>query len=127
MHAPPAASIALGLSTYVLCVASAGLLALVLYSIAPMYKGRRDWGPAFSLAVDAATPVLLAGILLLYPPLILAALLAASYGLYLMYLGVQGALGVHEGDAAECSAICAMAFVFLSGTLGAVVSAAGLI
>lgn len=126
-HASVRAGVPLGLSTFLLCVLSVFLLALALHLVVSMYARRRQSKAALALAVDAASPVLLSGVLLVYPPLILATLVAASYGLYLLFLGLQALLGVREGDAAECTAVCAVVFACFSGALGALAGALNLI
>jgi hypothetical protein len=61
--------------------------ALVIDLLAPTFGGRRHMLSALKLAVFSATPALLAGILALIPSLGMLQLIAAIYGIYVLYLG----------------------------------------
>lgn len=62
--------------------------ALIINALAPTFSGQKNQLAALKVAVFAATPALLAGILSLLPMLGVLQLVAALYGLYLLYLGL---------------------------------------
>lgn len=60
----------------------------VVNMLAPRFSSKQDQIQATKLVAYAATPGLLAGILYIYPPISILALLAGIYGLYILYLGI---------------------------------------
>ncbi len=62
--------------------------ALIIDALAPTFSGQRSVVAALKVAVFAATPALLAGILSLLPALGMLQIVAAFYGLYLLYRGL---------------------------------------
>ena len=64
------------------------LAAIVIEKLAPTFGSRGSTAQALKLVVYASTPVWLAGILNLIPPLAVLTLLAALYALYLFYVGL---------------------------------------
>lgn len=108
------------------------LMALALCVVAPLYQGQRDIADAIKVVTFAATPVCLAGIILVlplsrFPLLVIVILIAIMHGLFLLYLGVHHVIKVPRGDAAECTAIVVAAGMALSTVAGYFASAAGLI
>lgn len=108
----------------ILCVAS---LAVALYAITPVYDVRRNWTRAWAVAAYGATPVWLAGVLLVQPVLILAVLVATLHACNLWFLGVQAVLGVRPGAAAECVAIALLIGTVLTMFAGGLLGAAGML
>jgi uncharacterized membrane protein len=64
------------------------LAAIVIEKLAPSFASRGSTAQALKLVVYASTPVWLAGVLDLVPPLAVLILIAALYGLYLFYVGL---------------------------------------
>ena len=85
-------SIAAGVATavlgYVLSFVSVFVIAWLVDALAPTFGGQRDRLRALKVTAYSYTPAWIAGILQLVPALGVLALLAASYGLYLLYLGL---------------------------------------
>jgi len=106
-------------------VASAGfvlwvvLCAAAMVALARLFGGARDWARALQVAAYSATPVALAGLLLIQPNLLSVLIIAFFYSLYLQYLGAQHLLNVKERDAAEFVALNTMAVMLLSTLVGA--------
>jgi hypothetical protein len=106
------------------CVAS---LAVALYAIVPVYEVRRNWARAWAVAAYGATPVWLAGALLVQPVLILAVLVATLHACFLWFLGVQALLQVPARAAAECVAIALLISTVLTMLAGGLLGAAGML
>lgn len=104
-----------------------GSLALALYAIAPLYDARRDWTRAWAVAAYGATPIWLAGLLLVQPVLILAVLVAALHACFLWSVGVQTVLAVRAGAAAECVAIALVIGTALTMLAGGLLGAVGML
>ena len=108
----------------IVCVAA---LALALFAIVPVYDVRRNWTRAWAVAAYGATPVWLAGVLLVHPVLILAVLVATLHACFLWFLGVQVLLQVPARAAAECVAIALLIGTVLTMLAGGLLSAAGML
>lgn len=108
----------------IVCVAS---IALALYAIVPVYDVRRNWSRAWAVAAYGATPVWLAGALLVQPVLILAVLVATLHACFLWFLGVQALLQVPARAAAECVAIALLIGTVLTMLAGGLLGAAGML
>jgi hypothetical protein len=122
-------SIIAGLAIQVLGVL---ITAAVVYLVMPLYRGARDYDAALRLVSYAATPVWLAGIVLVvplerFPLLTVGILIALMHASYLFYLGLHQLVKVPLRDAAECAAIVVLASLVLSTALGYAGSAAGLL
>lgn len=64
------------------------LAAMVIEKLAPNFGSRGNTAQALKMVVYASTPVWIAGLLYLIPPLAVVVLIAAFYALYLYYLGL---------------------------------------
>jgi hypothetical protein len=80
---------------YVMACTTVLVLALIIYLLAPVFSGRRNFDSAFKLAVYSFTPVWLAGIFLVLPGLHFLAL-CGFYGLYILWLGMPRLTKVPE-------------------------------
>ena len=90
------------------------VLGLIVYLVAPLFGGRRDFEDAFKLAVYSFTPLWLAGIFLLLPGLRFL-LLTGAYGIYLFWLGAPRLSKVPEQQAANFTVlivICACGLLY---------------
>jgi len=85
---PLGSSIAHGVTSYILALLGVFVIAFVIDALAPTFGGEKNLIQALKLSAFASTPSWIAGILMLFPLLSPLALLAAFYGLYLLYLGV---------------------------------------
>jgi hypothetical protein len=113
--------------TVLLCVAASAVQAGAMGMLLPMYDRPRQWRRALIVAGYGATPVLLTGILLVYPTLVIASVLALPFALYQHYLGAQHVLGVARGEAAEFVAASALISLGGSVALGAAMASIKLI
>ena len=117
---------------YLASLLSVLALAVVAWLLAPLFAGRRSFGDACRVVVFAATPVWLAGGILIapldrFPLLAVIILIAIMHSTFLFYLGMHHVLKVPRGDAAETTAIIMVAGGLLSTVAGYYASAAGLL
>jgi hypothetical protein len=95
------------------------LCAATLVALARLFGAAHDWARALQVAAYSATPVALAGLLLIQPNLLSVLIIAFFYSLYLQYAGVQHVLQVKEGAAAEYVALSTILLSVLSTAIGA--------
>src|SRR5262249_4456439 len=74
--------------SWVFTLVGAYIGAFVIEKLAPTFKSSGDTVQALKLVVYASTPVYVAGVLNLVPPLAPLIIIAALYAVYLFYLGV---------------------------------------
>lgn len=85
---PLASGIAQALTSYVLTLVGVFIVALIIDALAPTFGGQKNQLQALKVAAYASTPTWLAGVVMILPMLGIIILLAALYGLYLLYLGL---------------------------------------
>ena len=73
---------------YVLWLATAYLLALIVNALAPTFGGQKDMLAAFKVVAYSLTAAWLGGIFTVLPALSMLGLLAALYSIYLLYTGL---------------------------------------
>lgn len=73
--------------SYALSLLMFYVVALIADALAPNFQGQKNPLNAFKLIAFSVTPGLVAGVLVILPSLSIIALLAALYGIYLLYLG----------------------------------------
>jgi hypothetical protein len=64
------------------------VVALIADALAPSFGSNKNILNAFKAVVYSMTPGWIAGILYIFPPLSVLAILAGLYGIYLFYLGL---------------------------------------
>ena len=87
-RAPIVGGLGVAIVSYVLGLISVFALGLIIDALAPSFGGQKNNIQAMKCAVYAHTPAWLGGIFHLVPALGVLALVAALYGLYLLYLGL---------------------------------------
>lgn len=114
-------------TTFLLGMGSAFALGAAMSLLLPMYERPRQWTRALIVAAYGQTPLLFCGLLFLYPPLVIAIVVALPLALHVQFLGAVQVLGVARGNAVEF--VVASALLSLGGSVaaGAVLSAADLI
>lgn len=80
------------LFSYVTSIIAVILTAWIITVLAPSFSSARDFSAALKLSAFSITPFWLAGILYLFPDLWPLTLLAALYGVFLLFLGFGLAL-----------------------------------
>lgn len=121
----PAAAISGGRIAAGGVLASGGMIMWVVLSavsmtaLARLFSGERGSGRALQVAAYSATPVAVAGLLLIHPDLLSVLIIAYFHSLYLQYSGVQRVLHVKAGEAAEYVALSTLLLSVLSTLAGA--------
>jgi hypothetical protein len=82
------AGLAAAIVSWVFALVGAFIGAIVIEKLAPTFKSSGSTVQALKLVVYASTPVWVAGVLNLVPPLSPLVLIAALYAIYLFYLGL---------------------------------------
>lgn len=110
------------------CFAIAGvfILAFIINALAPTFGARKDSDKAFKVAVYSYTPAWIAGALQILPALAILGIIAALYGLYLLYLGLPALMKAPQDKAVAYTAVvvvCAIVLSIVLGSIGAIVGA----
>jgi hypothetical protein len=81
---------------YVLALAGVYILALIMDGLAPSFDGQKNQIQAFKVAAYSGTAGWVVGIVHIFPPLDLLAVLGSLYGLYILYLGLPKLMRVPQ-------------------------------
>jgi uncharacterized membrane protein len=115
------------------------ILAFIINALAPTFGAQKDSHKAFKVAVYSYTPAWIAGVLQILPGLAILGIIAALYGLYLLYLGLPALMKAPQDKAVAYTAVVVVCAIVLSvvltsiggligapalGTLGSVSSSA---
>ena len=114
---------------YVLALVAVFVTAFIAESLAPSFNGTKDRVQALKLIAYAQTPGWIGGVFLVIPILgALLVLVAALYGLYLLYLGVTPVMNVPADKAAVYTivlvVITIVIYFCITAIVGAVLAAA---
>ena len=104
------------------------VLSIIINALAPSFGGEKNGAQAMKVAVYSYTPAWVAGVLRILPPLGILALLAAFYGLYLLYLGLPRLMKCPPDKAAGYTAVvvvCAIVMTLVIGAVGGLIVGAG--
>jgi hypothetical protein len=120
---PLTSGIASAITSFAAILVGAYIWSLIIDALAPTFGGRRSNVAALKVAVFAATPALLAGILSLLPALGMLQLLAALYGLYLLYRGLPVLMKTPPANALPYTAATVVSGILVGIVLGAIMVA----
>jgi len=115
--------------TFIMAIVGVFILSLVINALATTFNGRQDSGQALKVAVYSYTPAWVAGALHVVPPLGVLAILAAVYGLYLLYLGLPRLMQCPEDKALPYTAVvvvCAIVLGVVTSAVGVAIAGAGM-
>jgi hypothetical protein len=129
-HVPLGAGLATAVVTYVLALLGVLVVSLIVNALAPTFGGRKDRLAALKLAVYAYTPAWVAGVLTISTALGMLVLIAALYGVYLLYLGLPVLMKNPREKSAGYTAvvvICAILVGLVMAAIGAAVGGAGML
>jgi len=99
------------------------LAAIVIEKLAPNFASRGSTAQALKLVVYASTPVWLAGVLNLVPPLAMLVLIAALYALYLFYVGLPIVMQTPPDKVIPYMAVSAIVVIVVTVVVGFFASA----
>jgi len=130
IRTPFLSSVSYGIVAFVLALVGVLVLALIIDALAPTFSGEKNRGQALKLAAYSYTPAWLAGVLSVIPTLSPLEIVAALYGLYLLYLGLPILMKAPKEKALGYTAvvvICAIVLGVLSGAIsGTIMGARGM-
>ncbi|MEA4916033.1 Yip1 family protein [Proteiniphilum sp.] len=113
------------LVSFISTVGGVYLSAWIISFLADKFDSLKNFDKAFGLVVYSYTPMCVAGVLLIYPPLSFLATIAGLYGLYLLYLGISPMLQTPPEKKTPFFLVSLLAValvsVILSAVLGAVI------
>lgn len=115
----------LAMTTYALSLLSVVLLGLVLYLLAPLMSGERNFRNALRAAIYSSTPAWLAAVCLILPALSAIIIIGIIYSLYIMHGGTRLLLNVPESEAAILIGMTVFCLLLLSQVIGYIASALG--
>jgi len=113
--------IAIGVVGYVIQLCVVYLMGLIIAAIAPSQGGTNDKMSAFKLSVYATTPVWVAGILGIFPPLAALVYLSYLYVIYVIYTGVGPVLRVPDDKSVVATLIIVVSYIVLMVVLSVVI------
>jgi hypothetical protein len=114
--------------TFVMAIVGVFVLSIIINALAPNFGGAKNSVQAMKVAVYSYTPAWVAGALHILPPLGILAVLAAFYGLYLLYLGLPRLMKCPPDKAASYTivvVVCAIVMTLVIGAVGGLVAGAG--
>jgi hypothetical protein len=127
-RAPIVGGLGWAILSYVLGLVSVFVLGLIIDALAPSFGGEKNQLQAMKCAVYAHTPAWLGGIFSLIPALGILALIAALYGLYLLYLGLPVLQKAPRDKAVGYTVVvvlCAIVLTIVVSVIGGIVGFSG--
>lgn len=112
----------LGAAIFAFAMAIVGvfILAFIIDALAPTFGAQKNSAQALKVAVYSYTPAWLAGVLQIIPALSVLAIIAALYGIYLLYLGLPPLMKSPPDKAAGYTAVVVVSAIVLSMVIAAV-------
>lgn len=104
---------------YVLWLATAYLLALLVNALAPTFGGQKDFLAAFKVVAYGVTAAWLGGIFSILPSLAVLGLLAALYSIYLLYTGLPVLMQSPPEKAVGYTAVTVLGGIVMGLVIGA--------
>jgi hypothetical protein len=124
-HVPLVSGLTTAVVTYVMSIVGTLVLSWIINALAPRFGGRKSQAQALKVAVFAYTPAWIAGVFLLFTALGPLVLIAALYGLYLLYLGLPVLMKNPPEKAMSYTAVVVACAVVLWLAIGGVAAAIG--
>jgi hypothetical protein len=111
------------LLSWVFALVAVYVAAMVVQKLAPQFRSRGDLVQSMKLVVFAYTPVWLAGVLNIFPPLSALVIVAAFYAMYLFYLGLPIVMGTPQESVIPYMAVAAIVIIVVTVVLAACAAA----
>jgi uncharacterized membrane protein len=103
-----------GVLTFCFAILGVFILAFIINALAPTFGAQKDSHKAFKVAVYSYTPAWIAGALQILPALAILGIIAALYGLYLLYLGLPALMKAPQDKAIPYTAVVVVCAIVLS-------------
>jgi len=119
-----APALAHAIVTFALSLVAVFLVALIVDALAPTFGGQKDPLAALKVTAYSYTPAWVASVLNLIPALGILVVLAAFYGIYLLYLGLPVLMRAPKDKAVGYTVVtvlCAMVMGIVIGSLSSLV------
>jgi hypothetical protein len=120
IRTPILSSVSSAVVSFVLALLGVFVLALIIDGLAPTFSGEKNQGQALKVAAYSYTPAWLAGVLGVVPMFSLLEVVAALYGLYLLYLGLPILMKAPKEKAVGYTAVVVICAIVLGVVLGAI-------
>ena len=124
-HPPIVSAIVGACVSYVLALAVIFIVGLVIDMLAPSFDGQKNQIQAFKVAAYSGTAGWVAGIVYIFPPLGLLAVLGGLYGLFILYLGLPKLMKVPQEKGLGYTIVTIIVVVVLFFVVAAVSGAVG--
>lgn len=115
--------VANGIVTWVFGLVGVWLAAVIIEKLAPSFQSRGTTTDALKLVVYASTPVWIAGVLNIVPPLAVLILIAGLYAIYVFYLGVPVVMHTPPDKVVAYMIVSALVVIAVSIVLGLITTA----
>lgn len=115
-------SITHAITSYILTLVGVFIIALIIDALASSFGGEKNQAQALKVATYASTPGWVAGIVMLLPMLGIIGLLAAFYGIYLLYLGLPLLMKAPPEKAVAYTAVVVVVTIVVMVVIGAISS-----
>lgn len=112
-----------GIINYASTILSAYIASWVIGFLAPSFGTERDFGRSFTLVAYAYTPLLIAGVVLIFPFLAIVQTIAGIYGLYILYLGLHPIMKTPKDKVPVYFFISILVLVLVSIAIAAILTA----
>lgn len=126
---PITTGIAAAVFAFVMAIVGVFILSLIISALAPTFGAEKNNAQALKVAVYSYTPAWLAGVFQILPALGILGILAAFYGLYLLYLGLPRVMKCPQDKAIGYTAVvvvCAIVLTVVTGAIGGLLVAPSL-
>lgn len=110
---------------YVLGLVAVFVLSLIINALAPTFDGQKNPLAALKLAIYSYTPSWIAGILMVIPLLGILVLIAALYGIYVLYVGLPSMMKSPPEKSVGYTALIIVCAIVLGIIMAVVMSALG--
>jgi len=117
---PLGSAMAQAFTSYILSMVGVFVVSLVIDALAPQFGGQKSPLQALKVAAYASTPSWLAGVVLVVPMLAIISMVAALYGLYLLYLGLPLLMKVPQEKAVVFTIVVVVVAVIVMALIGQV-------
>jgi hypothetical protein len=107
---------------WVFALVGTWIAAVVIEKLAPTFQSKGNTAQALKLVVYSTTPVWVAGVLYLVPPLAVLVVVAMLYAIYLFYLGLAPVMSTPSDKVIPYMIVSALTIVVVSFVLGAIMT-----
>ena len=104
---------------FVMALVSCFVLGLIIDALAPTFNGQKNQVQALKVAVYSNTPLWIAGALNIIPLLGVLSILAALYGIYLLYLGIPRLMKSPQDKAIPYTVVVMIVAIVMFVVIGA--------